>query len=101
MKFAGGVMTVPGQGDQAVLDLTPGEWIAWGDDPSAAQKPVTFTVTGDFPADVAEPDADITATLVDFAITLDGALTAGTHLIKVSITALNRTSWRSKRAPIR
>jgi hypothetical protein len=83
MKFAGGVLTVPGQSSQGVLDLTAGEWVAWGDDPSSAQKPVIFTVTGDFPADVKEPDADITATLIDFAIKLDGALTAGTHVIKV------------------
>ena len=30
-----------------VLDLTPGEWIVWGDDPSAPQAPVALTVTGD------------------------------------------------------
>jgi hypothetical protein len=83
MKFAGGVITPTGESTQGVLDLTPGEWVAWGDDPTAAQKPVVFNVTGDFPSDVAEPEADITATLIDFAITMDGALTPGTHLIKV------------------
>jgi hypothetical protein len=83
MTFAGGVMTLPGQATQGVLDLTPGEWVAWADDPSGAQTPVVFTVTGDFPADVTEPAADLTATLIDFAITLDGAMTGGSHLIKV------------------
>jgi hypothetical protein len=83
MKFAGGVLVLPGQTDQAVVDLTAGEWIAWGDDPAGRQQPVVLTVTGDFPADVAEPAADITATLVDFAITLEGSLTAGKHVIKV------------------
>jgi len=83
MKFAGGVITPTGESTQGVLDLTPGEWVAWGDDPTAAQKPVVFNVTGDFPSDVAEPEADVTATLIDFAITMDGALTPGTHLIKV------------------
>lgn len=83
MKFAGGVLTVPGESAQSVIDLTAGEWLAWGDNPAATPAPVVFTVTGDFPADVQEPQADITATLVDFAIAIDGALTAGTHVIKV------------------
>ena len=56
-----------------------------GEDPTfqRGKSRSSFTVTGDFPADVAEPEADITATLVDFAITIDGELTAGTHVIKV------------------
>ena len=84
MKFAGGTMVFPGQTSaQAVIDLTAGEWVAWGDQPGLPQKPAVFTVTGDFPADVKDPDADITATLIDFAISFEGQLTAGTHTIKV------------------
>ena len=40
-------------------------------------------VTGDFPKVAKEPTADITATLIDFAITIEGNLIAGTHLMKV------------------
>jgi len=84
MKFAGGTMVFPGMTTtQAVIDLTEGEWIAWGDEPTAPLTPVVFTVTGEFPADVKDPEADITATLIDFAISFDGNLTAGTHTIKV------------------
>ncbi|HET7056594.1 MAG TPA: hypothetical protein VFI12_09030 [Thermomicrobiales bacterium] len=83
LHFAGGVFAPPGQTAQAVIDLTPGEYVVWGDDPSLPQKPVTMTVTGDFPTDVKEPTSDITATLVDFAITLEGSLTAGKHIMKV------------------
>jgi len=84
MKFAGGTMIFPGQtSTQAVIDLTPGEWVAWADDPSGPTPPATFTVTGDFPADVQDPESDITATLIDFAIMIEGNLTAGTHTIKV------------------
>jgi hypothetical protein len=84
MKFAGGTMVFPGQtSTQAVMDLTPGEWVVWSDDPAGPTPPTTFTVTGDFPADVQDPESDITATLVDFAITIEGNLTAGTHTIKV------------------
>jgi hypothetical protein len=82
-KFAGGAMAIPGQDKQAIIDLTPGDWVAWGDDPTVARTPVSFTVTGDFPADAKEPEADITATLVDFAIQIEGSLTAGKHVLKV------------------
>jgi hypothetical protein len=81
--FAGGAFALPGSSGEAVIDLHPGDWIAWGDDPAASQKPVAFKVTGDFPADVKDPDADITATLIDFAIKIDGHLTAGRHVLKV------------------
>ena len=83
LHFAGGTYAPAGQTAQAVLDLVPGEYVVWGDDPSAPQKPTTMTVTGDFPQDVKDPTADITATLIDFAITIEGSLTAGKHVIKV------------------
>lgn len=82
-RFAGGVMAAPGMPGTAVIDLQEGEWIAWGDDPEAAQAPVVVTVTGEFPADVAEPEADVMATLVDFAISIEGNLTAGEHILRV------------------
>jgi len=83
LHFAGGVFALPGATAQAVIDLTPGEYIVWGDDPTVPLTPVPLTVTGDFPTDVKEPTTDITATLIDFAIQLEGNLTAGKHLIKV------------------
>jgi len=83
MYFAGGVFTLAGQTAEAVIDLPAGEYVIWGDDPSVPQKPVVMTVTGDFPQEVKDPVSDITATLVDFAITLEGTLTAGKHIIKV------------------
>jgi len=82
-KFAGGVLAAPGKPGTAVIDLTEGEWIAWGDDPEAPQMPVVLTVTGAFPADVAEPEADVMALLVDFAISIEGTLTAGEHILRI------------------
>jgi hypothetical protein len=82
-KFAGGVLAIPGMPGMAVIDLTEGEWIAWGDDPEAAQMPVVLTVTGEFPADAPEPEADVMALLVDFGITVEGNLTAGEHVLQV------------------
>lgn len=81
--FAGGVAAMSGATASAVLDLTPGEWIVWGDDPSASQAPVVLTVTGEFPETPVEVPSDITFTLVDFAIMVDGNLTAGEHTIMV------------------
>ncbi len=82
--FAGGAGGPSGMSAQVVVDLGPGDWILWGDDPAAPQQPVTFTVTGDMPADLPTPTADVTATLVDFAITIDGSLTAGNHIMQVT-----------------
>jgi hypothetical protein len=81
--FAGGAAGMAGTTTQAVIDLTPGEWILWGDDPSAAQPPVVFTVTGEMPADLPEPEADVNVTFIDFGITVDGGLTAGQHMMRV------------------
>ncbi|MBA3378244.1 MAG: hypothetical protein H0T93_05115, partial [Chloroflexia bacterium] len=79
--FAGGAATMPGGTASTVIDLTEGEWIAWGDDPEAAQMPVVFTVTGEFPAEVEEPESDVTITLVDFGIMVEGNLVAGEHVV--------------------
>ncbi|MFN8593869.1 MAG: hypothetical protein U0031_20605 [Thermomicrobiales bacterium] len=82
LRFAGGVYAASGTA-QAVIDLTPGEYVVWGDDPSVPLTPVALTVTGEFPTDVQDPTTDITATLLDFAIKIEGNLTAGKHLMKV------------------
>ncbi|MBA2277565.1 MAG: hypothetical protein H0W06_07345 [Chloroflexia bacterium] len=84
--WAGGTSALPGESSSVVLDLTEGEWIAWGDDPESTQVPTILSVTGTFPADAPEPAADITATFIDFEITIDGNLVAGDHLLKVENT---------------
>ena len=66
-----------------MIDLTEGEWIAWGDDPASSQAPVVVSVTGAFPTDVAEPDADVMMTLVDFGIMVEGNLIAGEHVLRI------------------
>jgi len=82
--LAGGVMVAPGQANQTVLDLTPGDWVAWGDSPDAKQKSVTFKVTGEMPKDLAEPKANATITFTDFEINLmDGKLAAGDNVIRL------------------
>lgn len=82
-RWAGGVLALPGMPGSAVIDLHEGEWIAWGDEPTAPQQPVVVNVTGAFPADVAEPEADVMATMIDFDIFVEGTLTAGEHILRV------------------
>jgi hypothetical protein len=82
-KFAGGALAGPDMPGMAVIDLTEGEWVAWGDDPEATQAPMVVTVTGEFPVDASEPDADVMATLVDFGIMVEGNLTAGERILRV------------------
>ena len=82
--YAGGTYAGPGQSAEVVLDLRPGEWIAWADDPEAAQEPVIFDVTGEMPADLAEPESSATLTMGEYVIAVtEGELTAGQHILKV------------------
>ncbi len=82
--FAGGVWVIPGQANQIVLDLPPGDWVVWGEDPAASQKPLVFTVTGQMPANLSAPATNATVTFDDFAIDLtEGNLAPGTNTIRI------------------
>jgi len=83
MYWAGGAFAPPGQTVEAVIDLKPGDYIAWGDDPGVPLAPVMLTVTGEMPQDLPDPDAAVTVTLLDFAIKIDGTPTAGKQLWKI------------------
>lgn len=83
-KMAGGAFAPAGQSSRVVLDLTPGSWVAWGDDPAAAQQPMAFEVTGDMPADLAEPESTATLTMFEYDIQVtEGELTAGSYVVKI------------------
>jgi hypothetical protein len=83
-RFAGGVYAPPGGSAQVVLDLTPGEWVAWGDDPAAPWPPVAFEATGEMPADLPEPAAGAVLTMGEYFIDVtEGELTAGPQIIRV------------------
>lgn len=82
--YAGGTYAAPGQSAEIVLDLPPGEWIAWGDDPSAPQEPLVFEVTGEMPADLVEPESMATITMGEYVIEVtEGALVAGPQVLKI------------------
>jgi hypothetical protein len=82
--FAGGAGVMPGESTIFVVDLTPGEWIAWGDDPAGSQEPVIFEVTGEMPADLAEPESSATLTMGEYVIGVsEGELVAGPQVLKI------------------
>lgn len=85
--IAGGAAAEPGETGQAIVDLLPGEYVAWADDPASLADAPTLTVTGEMPADLATPDADITVTEVGtaegYAFALDGELAPGPQVIAV------------------
>lgn len=71
-------------GTSTVLDLTPGEWFAWGDDPSLPVEPVTFEVTGDMPADLVTPESTATISLGEYVIEVTaGELAAGPQVVQI------------------
>jgi len=88
--LAGGAGVGPGSTAQFVIDLQPGNYIVWAEDPSAAQKPVDLTVNGggasptagDFPpATVAIQEQ---ATDTGFTFVLGNALSAGSQVVEIA-----------------
>lgn len=57
IEILSGMMAAPGQTGQVVIDLMPGEYGVWADDPAAPQQPAMRTVPGDYP-EVQEPEAE-------------------------------------------
>lgn len=82
--MAGGAYAPPGETAQVVLDLTPGSWVAWGDDPSAPQAPVVIDVTGEMPTELTEPESAATLTMSEYDIDVTaGELTTGSYVVRV------------------
>ncbi len=82
--YAGGTFTMSGQSTQVVLDLPPGEWLVWGEDPGATQAPVTLSVTGEMPADLPEPEAGATIIMGEYLIEVsEGELVSGQQVVRI------------------
>lgn len=65
-----------------VVDLPAGEWFVSGS--GMSQPPSPFTVTGEMPADLAEPEAGVTLTIGEMVIEQsDGTFVVGENLVKV------------------
>ena len=81
--LAGGPYANLGATAYAVIDLTAGQWMLWGEAPGAPQRPVSVTVTGTPPADLPAPTADVTVELTEFGIAFDAPLRPGHQAIEV------------------
>lgn len=89
--MAGGPGAPAGETVQGIVDLMPGDYVAWADDPEAPQAPVELTVTGEegaTPAAMADVEADVTVTEVKtgegYAFEFSGELTTGQQLIEIT-----------------
>jgi hypothetical protein len=99
--MAGGTGAFAGPA-QAIIDLTPGEWIAWAGFPDAPQAPVGLTVTGEAgatPAAGAEPAADVTVTMFEYDFAVEGTLTPGSHVFAVTDVGAQPHEMFMLRAP--
>jgi len=100
-EMAGGTAAFAGTA-QAIIDLTPGEWIAWAGYPDAPQAPVGLTVTGEAggtPAAGAEPAADVTVTMFEYDFAVEGSLTPGSHIFAVTNVGAQPHEMFMLRAP--
>jgi hypothetical protein len=87
--FAGGPIVPPGQSMQAIVELTPGEWILLNDIPGAQQPPQSLTVTESAasPTAMEEPQADVDVQLQEYSfVGLENPIPAGPHLWKFTNT---------------
>ena len=82
--IAGGPYAEPGGTAYAVVELTAGEWILWGEDPGAPQAPVAVEVTGEPPADQPTPTTDVRIEMSDHAFTFDPPLAAGPQIVELA-----------------
>lgn len=101
-KHAGGAAADPGQTAQVIIDLAPGTWIAWAGDPEASQPPVGLTVTGDEGATptASEPTSDVTVTTFEYGFNVEGTLSAGSHVIKVTNVGAQPHFMEMLRSPV-
>ena len=79
-RFAGGARIGDADNTWAILDLTPGTWHV--SDLMVTAPAVLFEVTGDFPENVLEPEANVELHLVDLDFEIaSGAFIAGENLV--------------------
>lgn len=89
-NMAGGPSAQPGETGRGIVDLVPGNWAVWGEDPTAKAKPVALTVTGDASATPTTGTAITAAVTVEevktgdgFAFQVDGSFQAGKQLVEI------------------
>ena len=89
---------------RVVLDLVPGNYVVWGDDPTAPQAPVEMVVTEGGTGAVTEPVADVTVTEVGdtggFAFEFSTPLVPGPQVIRINNTSTQPHFFLLLRSPV-
>jgi hypothetical protein len=84
VTLPGGPYALPGETASAVIDLTAGDWVLWGEFPGAPQAPVPMTVTGEMPTTLPAVDAGIQITMVEYDFVVPPAFPTGPQVIELS-----------------
>jgi hypothetical protein len=84
VTLPGGPYALPGETASAVIDLTAGDWVLWGEFPGAPQAPVPVSVTGDAPTNVPAVNADIQIKMVEYAFVVPTSFPAGSQVIEIA-----------------
>lgn len=80
--WGGGVTLATGPESWGIVDFTPGSWAT--STLFGTTLGVPFEVTGEVPADLQEPEANVTIELIEMQIVIaDGALVAGENVVTV------------------
>lgn len=80
--WGGGFPILNGTTAWGILDFTPGEWVVTT--LRGSTLPVAFEVTGEFPADVAEPDANVVLDMFEMDFRVEsGEFVAGENLVTI------------------
>jgi len=88
--LAGGAGVAPGETATFVIDLQPGNYVVWAEDPSASQAPVALTVTGEAASPVAAdlPPANVAiqeqASDSGFMFVIGNAFSNGWQVVEVA-----------------
>jgi hypothetical protein len=88
LVIAGGASAGPGGSGDAIVDLTPGDWVfdltnsPVDEDGPESMSPAKVTVTGDMP-DLTDPPADISVDMVELAFDMPDSIPAGDHIWRV------------------
>lgn len=83
----GGAGALPGQPIHSVIELRPGNYVLWGEDPTDPHRPQALTVTGTAPTTPPTPAAGVTIQEVNtahgYAFQIVDTFKAGPQVVKV------------------